>query len=98
MNFEWDEAKRKANLRKHGIDFWDAIRIWENWVLEQIDLREDHAEDRYRGIGLLDGRPIVVAFTWRGPHARIISARKAERNESKAYYESVARGFAPPKG
>lgn len=97
MDFEWDEAKRRANLRKHGIDFMDAVRIWDGWVLEQIDLREDHAEDRYRGIGLLGDRAIVVAFTWRGARTRIISARKAERHENKAYYESLARGLASPK-
>jgi hypothetical protein len=97
MDFEWDEAKRKANLRKHGIDFADAMRIWDGEVLEQIDLREDHAEDRYRGIGLLDDRCIVVAFTWRGSRLRMISARKAERHERQAYDEALARGFAPPK-
>lgn len=98
MDFEWDESKRRANLRKHGVDFPDAVRIWDDWVLEQIDLREDHAEVRHRAIGLLDGRTIVVAFTWRGSRTRIISARKAERHESKTYYESLARGGAPPKG
>lgn len=97
MDFEWGEAKRKANLRKHGIDFVDAVRIWDGPMLEQIDPREDLAEDRYRGIGLLDDRCVVVAFTWRGPRIRMISARKAERHERQAYYESLARGFAPSK-
>jgi uncharacterized DUF497 family protein len=46
--FEWDPAKREANLRKHGIDFARAVRIFEAPVLERQDQRRDYGEPQDR--------------------------------------------------
>ena len=53
MDFEWDEAKNEANMSKHGIDFDDAIGIFNQRVLEHEDRRRDYGELRTRVIGML---------------------------------------------
>ena len=52
MRFEWDENKRRANIRKHGIDFLDAATIFEGKTVVIMDDRSDYAEDRYIAFGL----------------------------------------------
>ncbi len=88
MDFEWDEAKRQANILKHGIDFVDAIRVFRGDFIEEEDRRRDYGEPRYRAVGLLGEIVIRVAYTWRRERRRIISARRANRNERRAYYAS----------
>ena len=83
MLFEWDESKRQANLAKHHIDFWDARRIFEGPVFERVDNR--HGEDRILAIGLMEGMEIVVVYAMRGKRRRIISARRAHRDERQDY-------------
>jgi hypothetical protein len=93
MDFEWDERKRQANLAKHGVDFLRAIRIWENdRVLIIEDRRRDYRERRFQAFGFVDGMLLMAAFTWRGRQCRLISARRASRDERQAYRESVGRG------
>ena len=46
MLFEWDENKRESNLRKHGVDFVRAVNVFSNPILERLDDREVHGEDR----------------------------------------------------
>jgi len=58
MRFEWDEAKNRANIRKHGLDFADAEIMFRNVLLVRADTREDYDEKRWIGIGQLeDGLP-----------------------------------------
>ncbi|MGA8501513.1 MAG: BrnT family toxin [Candidatus Sulfotelmatobacter sp.] len=83
MLFEWDESKRQSNLAKHHIDFQDAIRIFESPVFEKAT--RGHGEDRVLAIGLLEGVEIVVVYVIRGKRRRIISARRAHRDEREAY-------------
>ncbi len=92
MDFEWDEVKRRDNLRKHGIDFVDIPEIFEAPMLTMIDTRHDYGEDRWIGIGYVQGRTIVVCFTERdhGRTVRIISARKALTHERKYFEEKIA--------
>ena len=52
--FTWDEAKRRANLRKHGIDFVDAGRIFRGFTLTAEDTREAYGERRFLTLGLLE--------------------------------------------
>ena len=85
MAFQWDAAKRSANLAKHGIDFGDAVQIFEGPVLEKIDRRRDYGEDRIAAIGVAMGLELYVVYTVRGGERRIISARRANRHERKAY-------------
>ena len=92
--FEWDDEKNLANQRKHGISFGEASAIFEGPVLSVED-QAQHAEIRERSYGLLGGAVVVcVVHTDREGVTRIISARKATRNEQKhfdAYLQKAAR-------
>jgi uncharacterized DUF497 family protein len=79
VEFEWDEAKNEANILKHGIDFDDAIGIFNGRVLERVDARRDYGEMRIIAIGAVEGRELVLVYTMRGQMCRIISARRDER-------------------
>jgi uncharacterized protein len=83
MLFEWDESKRQANLAKHHIDFQDAKRVFDGPVFERIEGR--HGEDRIFAIGLIEDIEIVVVYVVRGKRRRIISARRANRDERQDY-------------
>jgi len=86
MNFEWDEAKNQSNLTKHGFDFADAFRIFNFPLLVEVDEREDYGEDRVVGMGLLNGRVVVVIFTEPNEATiRIISLCKALSYERRRY-------------
>jgi uncharacterized DUF497 family protein len=92
MDFEWDEAKRLANVAKHGIDFVDAKQIWLGDVLEIRSSQDHHREPRHLAYGLMSDRLITVIFTWRGNNIRLISARSARHHERKAYQNAFGRG------
>lgn len=85
MTYEWDPTKARTNLRKHGIDFADAATVFsDDSALTIPDEYPD--EERFATIGMdALGRILVVVFTWRGQHIRIISARKAESHERRQY-------------
>jgi uncharacterized DUF497 family protein len=80
MEFEWDEAKNRANLAKHGFDFTYAIRIFAGEVREQVDPRPWN-EDQVAATGIVDDRFVTVIYTVRGDRYRVISARPARRRE-----------------
>lgn len=91
MTFEWDEAKRHSNLQKHGIDFVDAVRVFDKDFILVEDNRREYGEIRFIAFGMLLGNLIVVAYTEREENIiRIISARKASKNESRQYYRHIA--------
>ncbi|MGB6677689.1 MAG: BrnT family toxin [Terriglobales bacterium] len=83
MLFEWDEDKRQSNLVKHYIDFRDAIRVFDGPVFETPASRR--GEERRIAIGSLENIEIVVVYVIRGQRRRIISARRAHRNERQDY-------------
>jgi uncharacterized protein len=83
MLFEWNEDKRLANLAKHLIDFQDATQIFDQPVFEKVQRR--HGEERILAIGLMEGLEIVLVYVMRGEHRRIISARRAHRDERQDY-------------
>ncbi len=86
MEFEWDEEKRKINIEKHGIDFDDAKHVFEDLNCKITpDLRNDYGEERSKIIGKIYGSIISVIFTIRETVTRIISARKASKNERIEY-------------
>jgi uncharacterized DUF497 family protein len=88
-DFDWDEAKAEANLRKHKISFRAASRVFDDpLVLIEQDLSEDYGEDRFLAIGRVGGLLISVVYTERGDCIRIISARKANGHEQRAYDQS----------
>jgi uncharacterized DUF497 family protein len=85
MEFEWDEAKRAANLAKHGLDFVDAAQF--DWANAQVipDRRFDYGEERSTAYGLMDGRLMVIIFTMRGSALRMVSFRRANKRETRKY-------------
>ena len=90
MKFDWDERKNQSNLAKHGFDFADACRIFNLPIVVELDEREDYGEERYVGIGLLDGRVVVVVYTEPDEETvRIISLRKALSYERKRYEQCL---------
>jgi hypothetical protein len=91
VRFEWDEAKRSANLDKHGIDFVDAQEMFEGPMLMAPDTRTEYGETRQIGFGFIRGRLMAVVFTERGPDTiRIISMRKANQREKAHYKKALA--------
>jgi uncharacterized DUF497 family protein len=84
LEFEWDEAKRLANVAKHGIDFYDVLEIFASPHLE-IEARQTNGETRRLAVGRLAGRLVTVVFTHRGEAIRIISARRARHGERRQY-------------
>lgn len=88
VEYEWDAAKAAENRRRHGIDFLDSIAAIEDPDrLEEIDTRLEYGEERMQTIGMAIGNVLFVVTTWRGDRTcRIISARKATRNEQDRYY------------
>lgn len=94
MKFEWDEAKNRVNIRKHGFDLGEAQQMFLGPLLVRPDLREDYGEERWLGIGVTNGRIAFVAFTQSSPDiVRIISLRKANHAERKEYEEALQNGL-----
>ena len=85
MDYEWDEAKRLANLRKHGIDFADIEEFGWDVALYEADESEEYGEERFLALGPFRGKIHLVVFTLRGLVTRIISVRKAEKKEVRKY-------------
>jgi uncharacterized DUF497 family protein len=85
--YEWDETKARANVRKHGIEFADAVGVFED---ERARTRKDILtavdEQRFLTVGRDRlGRIVVVAYTWRDGRIRVFSARKAIPTERREY-------------
>jgi len=85
VKFEWDSKKAISNLKKHGVNFADAVTVLEDE--RAITIADDFPhEERSITIGMdSSGRILVVAHTWRETRLRIISARKATTNEIMQY-------------
>ena len=90
MRYEWDEAKNRSNLAKHGLDIKDAEHVFAGPCVTFEDSRFDYGEERLITLGLLAGRVLVIAHAPRGPATRIISMRKANRREQEIYYKRLA--------
>ena len=97
LYFEWNEIKNDANIRKHGIDFDDAISIFDGPTVEGPDNRFDYGEDRVLAFGATNGQVLAVVYTMRGDVCRIISARKAEKNERRKYYRATVPQGPPTR-
>ena len=87
MAYQWNRNKAATNLRKHGIDFADAVSVFSDDLAFTIpDERFD--EERFVTIGIdAFGRVLVVVYTLRDDEIRLISARKATRYEQQQYEE-----------
>jgi uncharacterized DUF497 family protein len=89
IEFEWDPKKANTNVRKHGVDFADAVGVFlDQCAITISDTNEE--EERFVTIGMdFLGRTVVVVFAWRGDRVRIISARRANGMERKEYQDSL---------
>lgn len=90
VRFEWDEAKREANLRKHGIDFIDIAPLFEGYTVTIEDERFAYGEQRFVTFGVLEGRVVAVLHTESADVIRIISIRKATRSEEASYFSTLS--------
>ena len=89
MPYSWNAAKSAANYRQRGFDFEFATLVFDGPTLEKPDQRADYGELRVVAVGLADGLHLTVVYTDRvaedGVVRRIISARRSNRRERKAY-------------
>lgn len=86
MRYTFEPKKKSANLKKHGYDFDDAplvIEAKETVTFE--DRRFDYGEQRFITLGLLRGEVVVVVTTETDDEIRVISMRKADKNEQQIY-------------
>lgn len=87
--FEWDDAKARANWKKHGVTFEEACAIWDDPYFYQSRI-SGGTEDRYLVIGKVSSRvylSAIVTFRGReGESIRLISARKLSKREIGLYY------------
>ena len=93
IEFEWDAAKAKINLIKHGVAFKEAVTVLRDPLgITIFDPDHSDEEDRFITFGFsADGRVLMVAHTDRGERIRIISARELTRAEREAYEEEIQR-------
>lgn len=87
--FEWDERKRSANLRKHGIDFADCAEVFSGPTHTVIDNRYEYGETRFLTQGLLCGRLISVVHTEEDGVVRVISMRKVSAREKESFFKNA---------
>ncbi len=89
MGFTWDPAKAGANRRKHGVDFADAVGVFEDALaLTRPDPHPSEARSATVGRDFLD-RVVVVAWTWDEDGIRLIMARRATPRERRDYAEEA---------
>jgi uncharacterized DUF497 family protein len=90
--YEWDEAKREANLRKHHLDFWVAHLVFES--LEKLTYRlKSEREARFLDVALVEmkGAILALVYTIRSGNIRFISFRYASRKERRRYAAAKTR-------
>ena len=90
IEFEWDSKKEKANTKKHGVTFEEArTSFYDEHALQFFDPEHSEDEDRFILLGIsFKLNTLVVCHCFRKDEkiVRIISARKADKNEAKAYW------------
>ena len=89
QQFSWDPIKNRINITKHGISFLTAVKIFDGPRLEEEDTRQDYGETRIIALGRSEGRILYVVYTRRNSVIRIISARKANRDERAEYIRQI---------
>jgi len=86
---EWDEAKRRLNIKRHRIDFADVERIFAGETITFLDDRFDYEETRFLTFGLLWGEVVAIVHTETDEVIRLISIRKASKNEEDKYFKEI---------
>jgi uncharacterized DUF497 family protein len=88
MRFKWNDEKRKSNLSKHGLDFAQAHKVFDGVTFTFEDNRFDYGEQRFISIGLLND-VVIIVHTETIEEMRIISMRRANKNEQKLYFKNL---------
>ena len=89
MEFTWSEAKRNLNLKNHGLDFVDALSVFEGVTFSFEDDRLAYGEQRFVTLGLLAGIPVSIVHTENEHEIHVISFRKATRRETQIYFDEI---------
>ena len=86
----WDEAKRRENIKKHGLDLAALETVFDQPMISVEDDRQSYGELRVQSLGMWQGRVVFLVWTPRGDEtAHIISCRYADRKETDAYFETL---------
>ena len=94
--FDWDEAKASSNLAKHGISFDLAKGVFKDtFAVDFLDDRQEYGEERFVILGMVEGQLLYVAYTERNEVIRLISARRATKNELETYFQENSPGDSP---
>ncbi len=94
MKYQWDPNKEAINIKKHGIDFTTASKVFDDdYLLEEYDHEHSLGEDRYKVLGMINDVSVILAviYTDRKKSCRIISARRATQKEENKYYVNRER-------
>ncbi|HEY5299776.1 MAG TPA: BrnT family toxin [Acetobacteraceae bacterium] len=91
MDVSFDPAKRAETLKRRGLDFADAGKVFAGRTVTTRDARRDYGEDRYITAGHLGGRCVVLAWTPRDEARRIISMRYAHADEEARWLGQLDR-------
>jgi uncharacterized DUF497 family protein len=86
----WDEAKRLANIAKHGCDFVGADAIFDHPVVSWEDDREGYGEQRINLLGWLHGQVMHLSYTDDSETLRVISLRHATSHETRDYFKNIS--------
>jgi len=87
----WDERKRQANLRHHGLDFEGCDAVFDHPVVTNEDSRIAYGEQRINLLGWLRGRVIHLTYTERGEDLHVISLREATQYEARYYFRILSQ-------
>ncbi|WP_232492973.1 BrnT family toxin [Novosphingobium kaempferiae] len=86
MEFEFDPAKDDANRAKHGLGLAFGMRVFDDPRHEVLpSFRPVDGEDRYKAVGLVDGRLFTLIYVWRDERIRLISVRRSNTGEQRDY-------------
>lgn len=86
----WDDRKREANLRRHGLDFEGCEAVFDHPVVTVEDSRRAYGEQRINLLGWLNDRFVHMTYTEREENLRVISLRGATKYEIRHYFQAVS--------
>ena len=90
MVVTWDEQKRQANIRVHGLDFEGCDAVFDHPVLTAEDSRFSYGEQRINLFGWLRGQVVHLTYTERGEDIHVISLREATKYEARYYFKAIS--------
>ncbi|MDR2679056.1 MAG: BrnT family toxin [Zoogloeaceae bacterium] len=84
----YDEAKRRENLQKHGIDLAETGAVFDFPMETWEDGRQAYGEARHVSLGWLSGKVVYLVWTHRAGETRVISCRKGTKHETERYFKA----------